>query len=108
MTADSASSRGTPAATIAPKARTRISIVIGSDSVSAFLKSSLKAWSDGLLALASPNCADDDARVLGLHAVDGGHDGSIAFDVWASSPRTSNVTSAERPSCEIWSALPWA
>ena len=108
MTADSASSRGTPAATIAPKARTRISIVIGSDSVSAFLKSSLKAWSSALLALASPNWPTTTPGCWALTRSMAATTGSIAFDVWASSPRTSKVTSAERPSFETWSALPRA
>ena len=54
-TAVSPSSIGTPAATSEPKATTRMSSVIGSDSVSARVKSwpseRLSAW----LALASPN-----------------------------------------------------
>ena len=44
-----------PTAASVPKARIRIAMVIGIDSVSAFLKSSLKALSIALLALASPN-----------------------------------------------------
>jgi hypothetical protein len=55
ITADRPSSSGTPAATSAPKAKTRITSVIGSDSVSAFLKSSEKAFESALDALAMPN-----------------------------------------------------
>ncbi len=55
ITAVNPSSSGMPAATSAPKATTRITSVIGSDSVSAFLKSSSNALDSALLALASPN-----------------------------------------------------
>ena len=55
ITADRPSSSGTPAATSAPNANTRISSVIGSESVSAFLKSSSKAFESALFALAEPN-----------------------------------------------------
>ena len=73
-TAESASSSGMPAAASAPNARIRIEIVIGSDSFSAFLKSSSNALSSALLALAPPNSP---MRTLGLpraDAVDGGLD----------------------------------
>ncbi len=56
-TADSASANGTPAATSEPNATMRMSSVIGSDSVSAFLKSSSKSLLSALPALASPNCS---------------------------------------------------
>ena len=75
-----------------------MSIVIGSDSVSAFLKSSLKALSSALLALASPNWPTTTPGCSAFTRSTAATTGSIAFDVWASSPRTSNVTSAERPS----------
>ena len=56
-TAEKASSTGTPAATKAPKAKSRIRKVIGTDSFSAFWKSlpivSLSSW----FALAKPNSA---------------------------------------------------
>ena len=55
ITADRPSSSGTPAATSAPKASTRMISVIGSESVSAFLKSSSKAFESALFALAPPN-----------------------------------------------------
>ncbi len=55
ITAVNPSSSGTPAATRAPKASTRMISVIGSESVSAFLKSSSKAFDSALLALAPPN-----------------------------------------------------
>ena len=54
-TAVSASKIGMPTAASAPNARMRIAIVIGIDSFSAFAKSSLKALSIALVALAPPN-----------------------------------------------------
>ena len=66
MTAVSPSSSGTPAATSAPKARIRMISVIGSERNSAFLKSSENDFESALLALAPPNCADEDVRVGGL------------------------------------------
>ena len=48
--------------------------VIGSERDSAFLKSSENDFESALLALAPPNCADEDARVAGLDAVDRGDD----------------------------------
>ena len=55
ITADRPSSSGTPAATSAPNANTRMISVIGSESVSAFLKSSSNAFESALFALAAPN-----------------------------------------------------
>jgi hypothetical protein len=52
-----ASSRGTNAASRAPKARIRITSVIGSEVTSAFWKSSENASLSALSALASPNCS---------------------------------------------------
>jgi len=46
-----------PAATSAPKATIRMISVIGSDSVRAFAKSSLKLLFSALFALASPACS---------------------------------------------------
>ncbi len=46
-----------PAATSAPNATSRISSVIGSDSVRAFAKSSLKLLLSALTELASPACS---------------------------------------------------
>jgi hypothetical protein len=51
------SSSGRPAATSAPKATSRISPVSGSDSVSAFLKSSPSDSSNALSAEAEPICS---------------------------------------------------
>ena len=56
-TAVIASSSGTNAASSAPKARIRITSVIGSEVTSAFLKSSSKAFESALSALPSPNCS---------------------------------------------------
>ena len=46
-----------PAATKAPNATTRISRVIGSESVRAFAKSSLKLLFNAFMELASPACS---------------------------------------------------
>ena len=56
-TAVIASSSGTNAASSAPKARMRITSVIGTEVSSAFLKSSAKAFESALSALPSPNCS---------------------------------------------------
>ena len=56
-TAVIASSRGTKAASRAPKARMRITSVIGREVNSAFLKSSENAFVSALSALPSPNCS---------------------------------------------------
>ena len=56
-TAVTASSRGTNAASRAPKARMRITSVIGREVNSAFLKSSSNAFESALSALPSPNCS---------------------------------------------------
>ena len=56
-TAEIARSSGTPAAARAPKAKTRITSVIGSESVSALRRSSSKAFDRALSVLASPNCS---------------------------------------------------
>ena len=55
ITALNPSSSGMPAATRAPNATTRISSVIGSESFSAFLKSSENDFDSALSALAPPN-----------------------------------------------------
>ena len=55
ITALNPSSSGMPAATRAPKATTRMISVIGSESFSAFLKSSAKDFDSALFALAPPN-----------------------------------------------------
>ena len=69
ITADRPSSSGTPAATSAPKASTRITSVIGSESVSAFLKSSAKAFESALDALAHAELADEDAGLAACDAL---------------------------------------
>ena len=56
-TAVIASSRGTKAASRAPKARIRMTSVIGSEVNSALRKSSSKALESALSALPSPNCS---------------------------------------------------
>ena len=108
ITAVSPSSSGTPAATSAPKARTRMISVIGSESVSAFLKSSANDFESALLALASPNCADEDARVAGLDRRRPRPRSGRSLRRWSSSPRSLKSTSTERPSLETWPSLPLA
>ena len=83
--------------------------VIGSERVSAFLKSSSKAWDSALSALASPNWPTKTPRFCWAARSTAATTGSMVFSVRLSSPRSSKVTSAERPSLEIWSsALPAA
>ena len=77
-TADSASSTGMPAATIAPKATTRMSSVIGSDSVSARLKSFSSVSASALPTLASPNCS---TRSSGWDFCSGGDGRERSLDV---------------------------
>ena len=57
ITAENASSSGTPAATREPKAIMRINRVAGSESPSAFARSLVNVSFSSLLELASPNCS---------------------------------------------------
>ena len=57
MTVVTPSSRGTRAATTAPKAMTRISRVSGKDSSSAFARSEAKVSFSSLFELTLPNCS---------------------------------------------------
>ena len=57
ITAVTPSSSGRPAATSAPNASSRMTIVIGSEIVSAFLRSSSNIFETALPVLASPNCS---------------------------------------------------
>ena len=106
MTAVIASTSGRPAATSAPNATSRMSSVIGSDSVSARLKSSSKAFDSALSALAEPNCSMRSSGCACCVAAVVASDGSMRSATWSSSPGTLNDTTAERPSCEIWPSLP--
>ena len=92
ITLDSASSSGIPAATKAPKAATRIASVIGTDSSSAFLKSSENICEIASSALASPNCS---IRSPGCARCAAAVAASSGFtSVPSTSLRSSSVTSA--------------
>ena len=107
-TADRASSSGRPAATSEPKATMRISSVTGSDSVSAFLKSSSKTSPSALPALASPNCSMRRSGFARCAAATAASGASTRSSVTSKSPASWKETSAERPSFAIWPALPAA
>ena len=106
MTAVSARSSGRPAATSAPNATSRMSSVIGSDSVSARLKSSSKAFDSALSADAPPNCSMRSSGCARCAAAVAASDGSTRSATCSSLPGILNVTTAERPSGEIWPSLP--
>ncbi len=108
MTAVIASSSGTPAATSAPKATIRISIVIGSERNSARLKSSSRLAPSALSALASPNCSIRRSGWAFWAAAVAFSEDSTRVSARSSSPGIENVTSAERRSLEIWPSLPLA
>ena len=82
--------------------------VIGSDSVSARWKSSLKDLSIALLALASPNWPTKTPRLSALTSATAAMTGSTSFSVLSLSPLSLNRTSTERPSLEIWPSLPFS
>ena len=80
--------------------------VIGSDVISALRKSSAKAWSSALPALASPNCSiRNPVSCLSSLA-------TVASDAstrsWALSPGMSKVTSADLPSADSVPCAPGA
>jgi hypothetical protein len=102
-TAVIASTSGTKAASSAPNARIRITSVIGSEVNSAFWKSSSKALLSAFSALPSPNCSTRKPRCSLWSAATASSEGSTFAS--ASSPGSSKVTSAERPSSESWPAL---
>ncbi len=105
-TEESPSSSGMPAATSAPNAITRMISVIGSEVTSALAKSSWNAFSSALLALAEPNSATRRSGwPLAAFATDDSI-GPIRCLALSESPATEKVTSAERPSREIWPRLP--
>ena len=106
-TADSASSSGSPAATSEPNATIRISSVTGSDSVSAFLKSSSKTSPSALPALASPNCSmrrPGLAACAAATAASGGVDALLGDVEVAGELEARRAPSGRR--AEIWPALP--
>ena len=108
MTALNPSSSGMPAATRAPNATMRMISVIGSDSFSAFLKSSENDFDRAFSALASPNSPTKTPLFCAFTRSTAATTGSIASAVWSVSPRTLKVTRTERPSLAIWFSLPLA
>src|SRR4051812_1393957 len=100
------SSSGRPAATSAPKAMTRMSSVIGSERVSAFLKSSSRALLSALFALASPNCSMRNPGWRRWAAATAVRIAPTRFSALSWSPRRSKFTSALRRSREIWPSSP--
>jgi hypothetical protein len=104
ITAVSPSSSGTPAATSAPKASSRMTSVIGSESFSALPKSSLNAWESALDALAEPNSPTWTPGFARATRCTPSTIGEIASSAWVAVPRSLNVTSTERPSRETWPA----
>ena len=108
ITAVRPSSSGTPAATSAPNATTRISSVIGSERNSAFLKSSSNALLMASSALASPNWPTKTSGFAFWAAALAASTGSTRSGSVSSSPAISNVTRPERPSSESWPSLPLA
>jgi hypothetical protein len=95
-----------PTAASAPNAKIRIAIVIGIESFSALPKSSLKALSIALLALAPPNsptrsCGWAAATLLTASSI-----GAISSLVFLSSPLTSKFTRTDLPSGLIWLRWP--
>ena len=107
-TADRPSSSGRPAATSAPNASSRITSVIGSESVSARWKSSLNDFDRALLADAPPNSSTLRLEWVCCTFATAARIGSIRSSSCESLPRRSNCTSAERPSLLSWPVLPAA
>jgi hypothetical protein len=105
-TAEIASRSGTPAAASEPNASTRITSVIGSESVSALRRSSSKALDSALSALASPNSSMSRPGLADCTRSTASCTGVTLSSSSSSSPRRSKVTRAERPSGEICEALP--
>ncbi len=100
MTAENASSSGTPAATSDPKAITRISRVIGSESSSALPRSLWKVSFSSLFELTLPNCSTRKSGLVAATPSMTSCEGSIRSRASRSSPVISNSTSAECPSAD--------
>ena len=82
--------------------------VTGSEVTSAFLKSSSKAFESALSELASPNSSTRKPWLERWTAATAASGPSTRSSALSSSPGTSKVTSAERPSFEICPSLPAA
>jgi hypothetical protein len=94
-TAEIASSTGTPAATIAPNAITRISSVIGSDIVSALCRSLCTFLSSWAPEVASPNSSMRSAGLDRWASLTAATTGAIRFEAVAASPLMVKVINAE-------------
>ena len=108
ITAVTPSSSGRPAATSAPNASSRITSVIGSEIVSAFLRSSSNIFETALPVLASPNCSMRSSGCAFCAAAVAARIGSTLSSAFSESPLISKFTATEWPSREICPALPLA
>ncbi len=100
MTAEIASSTGTPAAISAPNAMTRMIRVTGSDSVSARLRSFWKNLSICAPTLASPNSSMRSSGCAFCAAATAASTGATRSPAVAALPVMLNWTSAEWPSLD--------
>src|SRR3954447_24559702 len=100
------STSGSTAATSAPKAITSTSSVMGSDRLSAFLKSSSKTLLSALLALASPNSSMRNCGWRACAVATASSTEPTRSLAWFWSPRTSKLTSALVRSAATWPSLP--
>ncbi len=107
-TPENASSTGTPAATKAPKAMSRIRKVIGTESCSALAKSWLTVSLSARTALASPNSAIVNPGWERWTPATASSDPLTRSEAVVASPRMWKRTSAEWPSAEIWPPSPGA
>ena len=80
--------------------------MIGSESVPALPRSSSYAVATPFSALASPNSPIEKSGWASCAAATASRTGSILSTASSLAPRIVNSTSAERPSSEMWSALP--
>ena len=103
-TAESASSTGTPAATTAPKASSRIRNVTGTVIRSALAKSRPTTSFTALSALAPPNSATVIRGCVRCTAATASSTGATCAGASSLGPARSNWTSVERPSFETTGA----
>ena len=92
ITAVRPSSSGRPAATSAPKASSRMMSVSGSDSVSAFLRSSANIFVDGLAGARVAELLDAELGLRLLRRRGGREDGSTLSWALSTSPLISKLT----------------
>ena len=100
ITAVAPSSSGSPAATSAPKAISRITSVIGSERNSAFWKSFSNASPISFSAEASPNSPITTSGCCFCSVATAASGASTASLAVSSSPGSWKLTSTERPSSE--------